>query len=743
MNSYLALRCRSEQQVMNEFTKSIAAKDYTKRTAVLLHELTFFYVSTNTDTDGSSAHIHDSVLKDLTTLLTAIKDKREDQRIIKTVMTLLQRIAEQMLFSQELKQTLSMSPAPSPASIAPPTSPRGDKTEAIMHALKSLTDLVAKAEVGNAFPPRRVAAYKLFVVLCAATQQPERPFSITSTIQSSSVWTMLKLTAAAKKKGADKDLPTQLGLLSGAFQVARHTPSPASLESVVPQLVQGAFLPNRHAAATCLRLFDVMPLKVVQAVYAHVSATPSFSLNTTDPLTTIYVLKLCGKITRLPVTSSSSSSSSSSAQNLLDFSFDTTAKPVKRREKAPSGPSIDGSVSSRLSDLLVDICMQKHTFALAAAALTPHASSVSVAAATLAPCTVLLTAIQELALGQVAPKCFEKVRGGLSPFEIASNGVHLILQTHADNPLVLHRVARVVQVVAECLDLTLVEFTAGGGHLDFFSHVTDRMWELATSPTSYQSSCVVRESLIALVWLLPRTPRRSSLSPKTQTQSAVWTRFLVHLRTLSTVPELDRRDIALAMFRRATLFDVDAPLLHRTIAVLVHWYHLHPCQWHSDVALQLWTTLLSDGQPSSDMFASVLAMMDHHVAPSSSSHPAQAQAVQAMKCVALRFLSSPPATTLLLGHPTLAAACQDIVLRLTKFVMLDELIIRRLSVDAMVAMASGGGTPQQQHVHDVLAALDMPSHHHLGIQDIVVPFLRRTSSSTSSSVGPSQKWMMM
>ncbi|RLO00276.1 hypothetical protein DYB28_004444, partial [Aphanomyces astaci] len=297
MNSYLALRCRSEQQVMNEFTKSIAAKDYTKRTAVLLHELTFFYVSTNTDTDGSSAHIHDSVLKDLTTLLTAIKDKKEDQRIIKTVMTLLQRIAEQMLFSQELKQTLSMSPAPSPASIAPPTSPRGDKTEAIMHALKSLTDLVAKAEVGNAFPPRRVAAYKLFVVLCAATQQPERPFSITSTIQSSSAWTMLKLAAAAKKKGADKDLPTQLGLLSGAFQVARHTPSPASLESVVPQLVQGAFLPNRHAAATCLRLFDVMPLKVVQAVYAHVSATPSFSLNTTDPLTTIYVLKLCGKIT--------------------------------------------------------------------------------------------------------------------------------------------------------------------------------------------------------------------------------------------------------------------------------------------------------------------------------------------------------------------------------------------------------------------------------------------------------------
>ncbi|KAF0740914.1 hypothetical protein Ae201684P_001993 [Aphanomyces euteiches] len=100
MNSYLALKCRSEQQVMNELAKSIASKDFTKKTVPLLHELTIFYVSINTDTDGSSAHIHDSVLKDLTTLLMHIKDKKEDQRIVKIVMVLLQRIAEQMIYSQ-------------------------------------------------------------------------------------------------------------------------------------------------------------------------------------------------------------------------------------------------------------------------------------------------------------------------------------------------------------------------------------------------------------------------------------------------------------------------------------------------------------------------------------------------------------------------------------------------------------------------------------------------------------------
>ncbi|RHY35328.1 hypothetical protein DYB32_000198 [Aphanomyces invadans] len=674
MNSYLALRCRSEQQVMNEFTKSIAAKDYTKRTAVLLHELTFFYVSTNTDTDGSSAHIHDSVLKDLTTLLTNIKDKKEDQRIIKTVMMVLQRIAEQMIFSH------------------------GDKTEAIMLALKSLTDLVAKAEVGNAYPPRRVAAYKLFIVLCAATHQPERPLSITSTIQSSSVWTMLKL-AASKKKGTDKELPTQLALLNGAFQVARHLPSPTALESLVNQFIQGAFLPNRHAAATCLSLFDVMPVKVVDAFYAHVTATASFSLNTSDALTTIYLLKLCGKIARLPI----ASSASSSAQNLLDFSFDTT----------------------------------KHTFALAAAPTSPTnvSSSALPTTATLAPCTVLLTAIQELALGQFAPKCFEKVRGGLSPFEIAANGVNLILQTHGDNPLVLQRVARVIQVVAECLDLTLVEFTSGGGHLDFFTKVTDRMWQLAMSPSVYQP-CLIQETLIALVWLLPRTStHRSSLSPKSQTQSTAWTRFLVHLRTLSSVPELDRRDIAFAMYRRATLFDLDMPLLHRTIAVVLHWYRLHPCQWHSDMGLKLWTTLFD--HPSSqvsDMFASVVAVLDHHVAPSE--HPAHAQAVQTMKCVALRFLASPTATRPL-AHEAMASAALDLVLRLTKLAMLEEFTIRRLSVVAMMAVAEASPNETSEHVRQVLTGLDKHSHQ-LGIQDLVAPFLSTGPTPSSSATAPFQ-----
>ncbi|KAF0697683.1 Aste57867_11654 [Aphanomyces stellatus] len=732
MNSYLALKCRSEQQVMNEFTKSIASKDYTKRTVALLHELTFFYVSINTDTDGSNNHIHDSVLKDLTTLLKAIKDKKEDQRIIKTVMTLLQRIAEQMLFSHAMKQALAAVPV---SSISAPMSPRGDKTEAVMLALSSLADLVAKSEITNAFPPRRVAAYKLFFVLSAAIQQPERPLSLTSSIQSSSAWTMLKL-SASKKKGADKELPTQLALLGAAFQVARHAPSPDSLDTLLPQFVHGAFLPNRHAAATALRLFDVVPTKVVDAVYAHVNA-PSFSLNTTDALATIYVLRLCGKIARLPVSSkcAGGTSSSSGTHNLLDFSFEA-AKPVKREEKVVTGPTIDAAVAARMSDLLLDICMQKHTFALAAAPASPTKHEAGTGT-TLAPCSVLLTAIQEMALCQLAPKCFEKVRGGLSPFEIAANGIQLVVQTHADHPLVLQRVARAVQVVAECLDLCLVEYTAGGGHLDFFAKTTESMWDISLSPAF--APCLVKESLVALVWLLPRTASaapRTSLSPKASTQqppaATAWMRFLAQLRQLTTVPELDRGDIVLAMYRRATLFDLDVGLLHRAVALLLHWYRLHPCQWHADTMLTLWRALFDKcvravANPN-DLFASFLAVLDHHVAPSK---PAQAQAVLYMKCLALRFVATSLAK--LLAHPALAPSALDVLLRLTKSAMADESTVRRLSVQAAIALADACRQSQHdvmaEHVVQILHVLEkQPTS--VGYRDLLAPFFTAPPTTT-------------
>ncbi|KAG9415849.1 hypothetical protein AC1031_000232 [Aphanomyces cochlioides] len=693
MNSYLALKCRSEQQVMNELAKSIASKDFTKKTVPLLHELTIFYVSINTDTDGSSAHIHDSVLKDLTTLLMHIKDKKEDQRIVKIVMILLQRIAEQMIYSQAVKNAPTLS-------VQPPTSPRGDKTEVVVQALTNLADFVAKAEVTHAFPPRRVSAFKLFFMLSHAIQQPERPLSLTSNIQSSSAWTMLKL-AASKKKGADKELPTQLAILNGSFQIARHATSLESFESLLPQLVQGAFLPNRHAAAICLRLFDVVPLKVVDALYAHVSGT-TLSLNTSDALSTVYLIRLCGNIARLPV--SKKQSNASSAQTLLDFSFDS-AKPVKREEKAATGPAIDAAVSTRITDLLMDLCMQKHTFALAAAPSSPtHASPFT--STTLSPCTVLLTAIQEMALCQIAPKCFEKVRSGLSPFEIAANGMQLVVQTHAENPLVLQRVARAIQVVAEALDLCLVEYTSGGGHVDFLGKIADSMWELSTS--HHFQPCLIKESLTALVWLLPRTnanhQRTSSLSPKSQSHTTAWNRFLTQLRELTTVPELDRGDIVVAMLRRATLFELDVQLLHRSIGILLHWYRQHPCQWHGDVALKLWTTLFNSEIRSLDVFSSVLAVLDHHVPPSK---PVQAQAVLYMKCLTLRFV----ALTLskVLAQPTTTSPCLDMLSRLTKAALLDEAIVRRLGVQAMMAIAeasSHGGNNEMQHqVSQVLAVV--------------------------------------
>jgi hypothetical protein len=202
-------------------------------------------------------------------------------------------------------------------SITSPTSPRIDKTDAVMAGLSSLTEVVAQAEINHAYAPRRVAAYKLYYVLCATLRQMDRITPIISTIPTSSAWNILKL----RKKGNDKELPTQLALLNSAMQLARRRNSLAILEPLLPHLVAGAFIPNRHAAAACLSLFEKRPIKVVEALMKHVISEPSISLNTTDALTTCYLLRLCGKISRLPILNRRSSNVEA---NILNLSSDVT-----------------------------------------------------------------------------------------------------------------------------------------------------------------------------------------------------------------------------------------------------------------------------------------------------------------------------------------------------------------------------------------------------------------------------------
>ncbi|OQR85166.1 hypothetical protein ACHHYP_12186 [Achlya hypogyna] len=648
MNSYLQLKCRSEQQVMNDLTKCVAAKDYTsKRTAGLLHELSFFYVTVSADADGTSAYIHDSVLRDLSTLLVNIKDKKEDQKLIRLVHVLLQHIAEQMQYTQRQERDLATQTR---------STPRGDNTTAILLQLSSLLDTVAKSEVTHAFAPRRVSAFKLYSVLCATLRQPERCYSLVSGISSSPAWTMLQL-SAKKKKGSDKDLPMHAAVLDASFQIARAlVPSaPQILDPLLPQLVAGAFLPCRHAAAACLALFDISPLQVVDAFMAHVGPA-TVSVNTTDPVATCYLLQLCGKIARLPV-----GRRQTSAVNLLDMTFD-------RESKVALGPPIEQHISTRMQDLLLDVCMQKHTFVLSATV------------ASLAPVSVLLTAIDEMTRGQIAPKCFEKVRGGLSPFEIAANGLQLVLQTHARSTLVLHRVCRAVQSVAAAFDLALVEFSAH--HLDFFSKITDTIWDLATEPG--HPPCLVKESLMALVWLLPRnvaaSPSRTASSLKPAPISS-WAELLPLLLELPAdiVSPVDREDILRALFRRAKLFDVDVMLLTHTTAVLQHWYETRPCHWHGDLFQALWATSAgSDRAFRADVFESPLAVLDYHRRRDDAAAPA----VQYAKCLAVAFVAS----SAVLGDPAFAAMCTGVVLRLAKLATTDDWPVRRAAVAGLLRL---------------------------------------------------------
>ncbi|EQC35909.1 hypothetical protein SDRG_06655 [Saprolegnia diclina VS20] len=670
MNSHLQLKCRSEQQVLNDLTKCVAAKDYTsKRTAALLHELTFFYVSVVADADGSSAYVHDSVLRDLSTLLVNIKDKKEDQKLVRIVHVLLQHIAQQVQFAQRL--------AAHDPSAASRSTPRGDNTGAILVQLASLLDVVAKNEINHPFPPRRVSAYKLYTVLCATLRQPERCYSLVSGIASSSAWTMLKLTSAKKK--TDKDLPTQVALLDASLQVARslRETAPQILDPLLPQLIAGAFIPSRHAAATCLALFDTKPLQVVDALMAHVG-TGSVSINTPDAITTCYLLKLCGKIARLPV---GNREASAVAANLLDMNFDAPAAP-----KSVSGPVIEQHISTRVADLLLDVCMQKHTFVLASA---PTAGGPP----TLAPCTVLLTAIEEMTRGQVAPKCFEKVRGGLSPFEIAANGIQLVLTTHGQSPLVLHRVCRAVTAVASAFDLALISFSAH--HLDFLSKITEAIWNIADATTSF-APCVLQESLVALVWLLPRrAPSRTASQAHLATTSG-WPELVPQLLSLppSAVSHLEREAIVRALLARATLVDVDPTLLGYAASVLQHWYEHSPSHWHGDVFQALWHIYVSSDKcfrPA--VFGSPLAVLDLH--QSHAENDRSTQAMQYTKCIAIHFLTTTP----VLLDPSCAAMCGSVVLRLAKLAMLDDWPVRRSAVAGLLRLQSA------PRVSPVLASL--------------------------------------
>ncbi|OQR96391.1 hypothetical protein THRCLA_07297 [Thraustotheca clavata] len=652
MNSYLQLKCRSEQQVMNDLSRCVAAKDV-KKLGGLLHELSFFYVSVVADGDG---YIHDTVLKDLTAILMLVK--KEDQKIVRLVEVLLQRIAEQMLHT--------IGNAKSNHAMRAASTPRGDNTGAIMVQLAALMDIVAKYEISHALQPRRVAAYKLYVVLCNALQQPERCFSLVSGIPASSAWTMLALSGTLKKKGSDKELPAQLALLNASFQIARSlvATSPNLLEPLLPQLVAGAFIPNRHAAAACLALFDITPLKVIDALMAHVSPA-SVSINTTDPLAACYILKLCGKIVRLPV---GNRKSSTTATNLLDFSFDT--KPIKREEKVPVGPAIEQHVSNRIQDLLLDVCTQRNPFSLG----DPSSNS------PLSNCSILLTAIEEMTLGQIAPKCFEKVRGGHSAFEIAANGIYKIMQTHANNPIVLHRVCRAIQSVAASFDLTLVEFS--DHHLDFFSKITDMVWDISVSIESYHP-CLIKESLIALVWLLPRSI--ASSPTRTQAKSPLptpWAELLPQLLQLTYVSNVERYDILQALYRRATHFDIDVSLLTHAMTILLHWYQTSPCQWHGDMFLMLWQSMFTSDKcfrsfaNPTDIFQSILTVMDHHKAHDDFG----LQAVQYTKCIAISFISS----TKVLADPSFTSSCVDVILRLAKFAMTEDWPVRRTSIQALI-----------------------------------------------------------
>ncbi|KAG7398847.1 hypothetical protein PHYBOEH_010361 [Phytophthora boehmeriae] len=104
MNGYLRTKCSSEQQLLNELAKLLAAKDVASRKmADVLRALTFYNTST-----ARGARIPQSLLTGLCTLLPQLKNKKEvallkdeHQRIARIALCLLARLIDQFEIQKE------------------------------------------------------------------------------------------------------------------------------------------------------------------------------------------------------------------------------------------------------------------------------------------------------------------------------------------------------------------------------------------------------------------------------------------------------------------------------------------------------------------------------------------------------------------------------------------------------------------------------------------------------------------
>ncbi|TMW56689.1 hypothetical protein Poli38472_006699 [Pythium oligandrum] len=716
MNAYLQRKCRSEQQLMNELSKLLASKDYaSKKMSELLKELGFYYVS------PLFVKIPHSVLKDLSVLLTHLKDKKEDLRIAKLVLCFLARIVD--VFELRYHHHALTSATSREAS-------RAQSFDMAMSTTSNLMKIMETSELNHASFPRQATCLKLYAHLCRIFQRSDvLMLRIKPMIQKSPVWGLLtadkKVTASITGK---KDFLTQIALLGAAFHSIRfHLTTDEQSYHFLENILQAAFLPNaaasRHAAATLLQLFETSNEQAKQVTAQFEVFFARFrpaTLRVGDQLATIYLVRLCGQLSRLPITGDSSSgasqtrAASSNLSNLLDFSFDTgdahghsasdapaaspPPSPIQRQRRRVEGITVSSTLSSRLRDLFLDILCAPDVMGGV-------------------PKAVLLVTIEEAVKDANAECCILKARGNVSLFEIAASLLLKVLgeAIATQNVATLHRVVRTVQFTAEALDGSVLQMTGTTAHHpQFMDRITDQI--ITSGLLSHANAFVTCQSLRALVWLLPRAS--SGVNDK-------WPMLTQRLRDLPQAqlqPEA-RQTIAEAFFHRAVTqpslhqHAVDHEMLGKVMQLTLVWFQTQPCEWHAAMLVRIWTTALRKclATLGDAVFASINAVLDFQ-------HRTLRIATERVHQSTLLFLSHFGVSHLI--QQSSLSWFHALVLRLTKHMLLSaSLVTRRLSVNVLAefhVQASQSGCQEiVSHVQTLVTYLTQPASSSSSSTDVV------------------------
>ncbi|KAF4131707.1 hypothetical protein GN958_ATG19110 [Phytophthora infestans] len=720
MNGYLRSKCSSEQQLLNELAKLLGTKDVASRKmADVLRALTFFYTSA-----GRGARIPLSLLSGLCTLLPQLKDKKEitllkdeHQRIARVALCLLTRLIDQFEIQKEM-------------TTRPTDAQKINQNQSVDAAEQVLANFLLTLETAVTTPsglllPRQRSTLRVYAQLCRVFQKREHLVSYTAALlQQSPVLAYAGNSADAKGKRLPPPVPAQFGAVAGACHAVRFHTEPEEQACVANKLAQLAFMipagpASRHAAKTLLSLLMSPVLSedrpssavtVAKAIELFLLEARPRSLLGGDSMTSVYLLRLCGQMFRLPAhqlqQQNSTAPNDSGLFNIISTLGQTLSETASEQSHdqnpALQGFLISNALSAQLEEYLMDV--------IQTAIADDTTTKAGVAPA------VILVAVEEALRGTSPKDSFRKQPnwGSKCIFEVVATALLPLLPATLDpsgllrSTVTLHRVCRAVQFVAEHIDAGVLRLGPVEGQKmeipTYLSQLTLRIHSL----TEHSNAFVACEALRAFVWLLPRYSSAELIGDS----GGHWTSIFWQLETLpfGHIQPERRAAIAWTLFRRCVTtlksygYQVEKPLLLGCLRVVLAWFRVRPCVWHAALLTAIWHTALPECAPASlgeVVFSSINEVLDYQCAPTSTG----ASDSLVVKQCTLQFLSNRKGC---LKHAVQSGEWSHaLILRLAKQALLETAASQRMSIRALAQIRdeahAQGLNPIAQHANAVLS----------------------------------------